>query len=538
MPERATATAKQWLEGLSKRDTPLFARLAEACGGVDVMDDARRDTYRRALERFAARFGASRPVSIVRVPGRLNVLGRHADHRGGFVNPVALAQEAVLVYAPGDDDRVDVENLDPGYGRRAFRIGDHRPDRPIRDNRAWLDWTQALAARRAREGSAHDWVHKLAAPPAYLAHFLCPGREIRGLSGVLAADVPPRRGLSSSSAIVIAMMLATVDVNAIPLEPAELVSHCGVAEWYVGTRGGCGDHAAILCARRGHLTRVRTVPALEVAGYIPFPDEYRLLVCHSGHDADKTGAASNTFNERVAAYEIADLFAARFLREQHPVLWDDFTRQRVHRGDEKPVHMGDLAECLDAQAIYDLLETVPERATREEIRRALPDETDALERQFATHRELPGGYRLRGVLTFGIAECVRSARGPDLLARGDVETFARWMNVSHDGDRVSGAGWDARAMGTRIDPSLEVWEQPGGYACSTPEIDAMVDIARSAGAIGAQLTAAGLGGSMMALVVVEREADVVGAMEREYFRPRGITPNHLEAVPSAGARLV
>jgi len=538
MPTHASVSAGEWTKGLSDRTSDLFERLSVACGGADVLTEDRLSKYRRALERFVTLFGAARPVGIARVPGRLNVLGRHADHRGGYVNPIALAQEAVLVYSPNDDDLVDVENLDPDYGRRTFRIVENHPPKPVRDTQAWLDWTRQLARARAYDQTAHDWVHKIASPPAYLAHFAYPDADLKGISGVLTGDIPPRRGLSSSSAIVIATMLAMVDVNGIPLGPEALVPHCGVAEWYLGTRGGCGDHAAILCARRGHLTRVRTVPELEVTGYVPLPEDCRLVICHSGYDADKTGAAGNTFNERVAAYEIADLFAARFLRERHAALWDDFKRRRVSQGHEKCVHMGDIAECLNAAEIYDLLETVPERASREEIRKLLPKDVDALERQFVTHTELPEGYRLRGVLTFGIAECTRSAHGPDLLAQGDVEGFGRWMNVSHDGDRVSGDCREYAAPKARIDRTKAVWEQPGGYNCSTPEIDRMVDAALSGGALGAQIAAAGLGGSMMALVSVDRERAVIDALTEAYFEPEGIEPDYLSAVPSAGATLV
>ena len=523
MDASSTVTAQQWLTAIDAPDATLAGRLVAACGG-ETPTPERLDGYRRALERFAREFGADRPVTIVRVPGRLNVLGRHADHRGGYVNPIALAQEVVLVFSPAGDDCIDVVNVDDAYGRRTFRIAERAPRDPLAEVHAWLDWTQDLARDRA---AAHDWEHKLAAPPVYLAQMVFRDRTLRGFSGVIAGSVPPRRGLSSSSAVVIASMLAMVEVNDLPLTREELIPHCGVAEWYVGTRGGCGDHAAILCAKRGHLTHVRTVPDLVVAGHFPVPPEYHMVVFYSGHDADKTGAAGNTFNERVACYEIADLFAARFLRERPATI------ETVGR-----VHMGDIAERLDAATIYALLQSVPERASRDEIRRALPDDDAALERQFATHTELPEGYRLRGALTFGIAECTRSAQAPELLARGDIAAFGRWMNISHDGDRVSGTTCvDAVPKGT-IEATRAVWEHPGGYDCSTVAIDHMVDIALSAGALGAQVTAAGLGGSMMALVKADDVDRVVQAMTRDYFAPEGVAPNHLVAVPSAGAAYV
>jgi len=532
-----SASARSWLEGLHVRESPLFQRLRGACGGEDALTEERLGNYREALKRFVELFGPERPVGIVRAPGRLNTLGRHVDHRGGYVNPMALTQEVVLVFSGREDDLVDIVNLDRAYGRRTFRISDSRSPQPIKGTDAWLDWTQHLTQGRAREGTAQDWVHKLAAPTAYLSSFAFPDRELRGLTGVMTGNIPPRIGLSSSSAIVVAMMMAACAANGLAILPEELVRHCGIAEWYVGTRGGSGDHAAIVCARAGHLLKVRTVPELDIAGCVPFREDLRVIVFHSGYDADKTGAAGNTFNERTATYEMAEMFAGRYLREHHVSVWRELSRARRHLGNVKVVHLGDIAARLSPTDIYDLLASIPEHADRQALKMLLPDEEEALRRQFATHREPPGGYPLRAVLLFGIAECARSARGADLLRSGDVEGFGRLMNISHDGDRVSGGGWPASAE-SPLDTTLEVWEQPGGYACSTPEIDSMVDIARSAGALGAQVAGAGLGGSMMALVAAGGEETVTQAMTLKYFQPRGIKPNHLPAVPCAGAGLL
>jgi hydroxymethylglutaryl-CoA reductase len=52
---------------------------------------------------------------------------------------------------------------------------------------------------------------------------------------------------------------------------------------------------------------------------------------------------------------------------------------------------------------------------------------------------------------------------------------------------------------------------------STPELEKMVDIARSHGATGAKLTGAGGGGSIVALCP-GRVAQVAGALERAGYR--------------------
>jgi galactokinase len=88
------------------------------------------------------------------------------------------------------------------------------------------------------------------------------------------------------------------------------------------------------------------------------------------------------------------------------------------------------------------------------------------------------------------------------------------------------------------DLTLPLERQPGDYGSSIPEIDQMVDIALKAGAAGAQISGAGLGGSMMALVSEARAQAVIQAMRECYFQPAGREPNYLVARPSEGACLL
>ena len=103
------------------------------------------------------------------------------------------------------------------------------------------------------------------------------------------------------------------------------------------------------------------------------------------------------------------------------------------------------------------------------------------------------------------------------------------MSVGHDGDRrVRRDGAPARcavdnatldgliASGARIE-----WF-PGAYGASSPALDALVDAATEAGALGASLTGAGMAGTVLALCKT-RDADRVA----EYVRKRLASPDYL-----------
>ncbi|MBQ6102552.1 MAG: NTP transferase domain-containing protein, partial [Kiritimatiellae bacterium] len=66
----------------------LNARFLRSAGALLADHPA----HRAVLEAFIARYGAERPAVLVRAPGRVNLMGRHVEHRGGSVN--VLATEA------------------------------------------------------------------------------------------------------------------------------------------------------------------------------------------------------------------------------------------------------------------------------------------------------------------------------------------------------------------------------------------------------------------------------------------------------------
>jgi galactokinase len=56
----------------------------------------------------------------------------------------------------------------------------------------------------------------------------------------------------------------------------------------------------------------------------------------------------------------------------------------------------------------------------------------------------------------------------------------------------------------------------GDFECSTVRLDAMVECAHCGGAIGARLTGAGFGGSIVALCEASNAPAVIEALDREY----------------------
>jgi galactokinase len=208
--------------------------------------------------------------------------------------------------------------------------------------------------------------------------------------------------------------------------------------------------------------------------------------------------------------------------------------------------------------IYRILLRLPERATREELARMLPNAN--LDVYFATHAEPEEGYAIRDVVMFGLAESERSRRGADLLAAHNVAEFGKLMNVSHNGDRVvvHDDEWNTSPYPYQVsnsylldlmddlesgDPervlAAQLQWQPGAYRCSVPEIDLMVDIAqRTPGVMGAQIAGAGLGGCMMVLAHEDATDALAQRMRELYYGPRGLEPDVSVCIPIAGSGVI
>ena len=106
-------TPEQWLGVLdpgSERGQRLIER-TYGVGGSLVQERLR--ALRSVVRLFARAHGSGRKLFLVRAPGRINLMGRHIDHQGGFVHAMALDCEIVMAASPRPDDVIRMVNADP-----------------------------------------------------------------------------------------------------------------------------------------------------------------------------------------------------------------------------------------------------------------------------------------------------------------------------------------------------------------------------------------------------------------------------------------
>jgi N-acetylgalactosamine kinase len=470
---------------------------------------------------------------------------------------IVIDRDGYLILGARSDRKAVLRHLEPHFfADREFDIDDLMSDYEGGD---WLDFVNSEAVQE-RVASAHgDWAQYVKAPlvrlQAKFSH-----RRLNGMSILAAGNIPIASGLSSSSAVVVASAEGIIRLNELEVSPEQFVELCGEGEWYVGTRGGAGDHAAMKFGRRGHVVQVGFFP-FKVTDTVGFPSDHLFVVCNSHHKARKTAGARDIFNHRVACYNIG----RELLKQQFP----RYAQAVEHLRDFNIRNLG-----VDSAELLEMLKALPLTMTRDEVLGRIPSKL--AERYLSTHGSTLDRYPIRAVVIYGLAECERSRATPDLLRSGGIREFGDWMNISHNGDRVvtwkDGNSWPfsadysdeamdrliagarvaaglqpaspgrvqrKRAAATRVEPQPagnELVRQPGDYSCSIPQIDLMVDTALSVeGVLGAQIAGAGLGGCMMALLRRDAYEDLERAMFRGYYEPSDLESDMFACSPVTGS---
>jgi galactokinase len=222
--------------------------------------------------------------ALVRAPGRVNLIGEHIDYCGLPVFPMAIQRSVRIGFDARADQEVQLGNRDPGFAASTFTL------------------TQQIPPARAG-----DWGnYARAAAQALVQQF----PSLRGINALVESDLPIAAGLSSSSALVVAMALAILHANGVTMAPLELMDLLARGERYVGTAGGGMDQSIILGAQAGCASRIEFHPLRLTPTAVPA--DWQFIVAWSMVHAEKSGAARQEYNERPRqADEARRLVAAR-----------------------------------------------------------------------------------------------------------------------------------------------------------------------------------------------------------------------------------
>jgi galactokinase len=231
------------------------------------------DWIERLEPLFRAEFGRTDAPRIALAPGRVNLIGEHTDYNDGWVLPMAIDRRIGIAFAP-------------------------RGDRVLRAHSVVFDETRELPIDDLDPPGGSEWFSYLVGVAWAM---ISSGLEVSGADLVVDGDVPLGSGLSSSSALVMATVLALCEVSGIPWSPVEmaLLGHRVESDW-VGIKGGVMDQFTATMAKKGHalLLDCRSLSFSPVQ----IPDEAVVVVMDTGAPRTLAGSA---YNERSASCRAA-----------------------------------------------------------------------------------------------------------------------------------------------------------------------------------------------------------------------------------------
>lgn len=391
------------------------------------------------------------------VPGRLEVLGKHTDYAGGR-SLLAAVDRGVTVEISDDDEGFTITST--AVEGELTLTPNTIPDLP---KGHWGYYVQAVLDRLVLNFG-----------------------ELKPARIAVDSNLPLASGMSSSSALVVAVSLGLIDHNNLTQRrewAANIKDRIDLAGYMatmengltfgtleglrgVGTFGGSEDHTAMLCCKADQLTEFTFCP-IEEQRSVPFPAEWAFVVAVSGVLAEKTGAALESYNNAS--------LRARELTEA----WNDATGR-------------DDAVLADA----------------------LASDEDALEGLRAISAHDPA---LSARLTAFVTESeVAIPRAIKALEAGDMVAFGKAAELSHrNADE---------ALGNQI-----------------PETNRLQSLANELGATASAGFGAGFGGSVWALVPTEQAQEFadrwLSAYVNEFPQVQG-TASTIVTRPGGPARRV
>jgi galactokinase len=225
-------------------------------------------------------------TSVWRVPGRIEIFGKHTDYAGGRSLVCAVPRGITVTAEPASDGRVVVVDRTAGEQAVLSAAGEGPSD-------GWRCYPGTVIRRLAANFPAADL-----------------SARIR-----LTSDLPQAAGISSSTAFVIGLAETLIEISGLERlaawrevirTPEDRAGYFGCIENGAafgpltgdegfGTHGGSEDHAAIVMSQPGELRQFAYDP-IRLVDVVQMPPGWTFAVASTGVTARKAGAVQNDYN--------------------------------------------------------------------------------------------------------------------------------------------------------------------------------------------------------------------------------------------------
>ena len=411
------------------------------------------------------------PVSLLRAPARMGVLGEHIDYVS-YLPTASLTfasreRDAWMLYRKSSKPEVRCASSSARFEPSSFSL----LSVPRFTSDVEAEWLSFLFSHGTPEP---HWQNYLNAAVTFARGKY--GEQIQnGFDLALDSDIPPGGGASSSSALVVLAGAAIRNVNGISWTPQELARDSALAEWFIGTRGGSMDHITICLGAPAHAVLIDY--ATNQTRLAALPDEPFEWVTFFTKPADKGREIMIEYNERAAVSRL--LIPA-------------------------------ILKSTGALDVTDAVRLLPETISLAAIQRDYPKTFQELERAFPAlvndTPRWPLKIRTRALHHLGEARRVALA----------TKTLDSLQSDQDSADTLAAM----KLLGELLEESHTSLRDL--YNVSVPEVEELVTIVdENPHVLGARVMGGGFGGNVLALTTRDHSRNLISQVQEQYYAPRG-----------------
>jgi galactokinase len=262
-------------------------------------------------------------------PGRVNLIGEHTDYNDGFVLPMAIEREIIMLGQLRNDRLVQVFDL--AYkAETKFSLDNLFPSKKD----TWANYLMGVM----------DEIQKA-------------GYPLQGANLIFISNIPQGAGLSSSAALEVGTALTMAKLNSLEIKPVEMAHLCRRAENnFVGVACGIMDQYVSCLGQKNYALFIDC----RTNNYelIPFRDSnYQIVICDSKIRRDLINSEYN--KRREECKKATEFFTHRFghkVQALRDVTIEEFKQYQEH-----------LPETIARRARHVILENYRVQASKKAI---------------------------------------------------------------------------------------------------------------------------------------------------------------------------